>query len=187
MVLRKILFIGMPGSGKGTQAKLLVPYNFKQISTGDLIREAWEREDPLVMAYKIYIEEGGFLPDKEIFELIDREIRLLEGAEGYILDGAIRNTTQAETALQRNLIGEVLFFDLSEEEAIKRMGKRFKIEGRKDDSPEVVTRRLEKYKKETEPVIDYLRENNISVHTINAHPSIKEIHREILKILKLNK
>jgi len=186
MPLRKILFVGIPGSGKGTQAKLLLPYGFKQISTGDLIREAWEREDPLVMPYKSHIEAGGFLPDKEVFELVDKEIENLGKARGYIFDGAIRNLTQAAIASQRNLIGEVLFFELSEEEAIRRLTKRFETEGRKDDSPEVVTRRLGKYRRETESVIDYLRENNIPVHTIDASPSIEEIHREILKILKLN-
>lgn len=187
MALRKILFIGVPGSGKGTQAKLLISYNFKHINTGDLIREAWENQDPLVMPYKSHIEEGGFLPDREIFELVDKEIIGLRGAGGYVLDGAIRNTAQAKTALQKGLIEEVLFFDLSGEEAIKRLGKRQASEGRKDDSPEVVTRRLTKYRMETKPVIDYLRKNNIPVHTIDASPSIEEIHREILKILKLNR
>lgn len=186
MPLRKILFVGMPGSGKGTQAKLLIPFGFKHINTGDLIRDAWERKDSLVMPYKSHIEGGGFLPDKEIFELIDKEIKGLGEVKGYILDGAIRNLAQAETALQGSLLEGILFFELSEEESRKRLRKRSRIEGRKDDSPKIVTRRLEKYRKETEPVINYLSERKIPVYRIDASLSIEEIHAEVLRVLGLD-
>lgn len=185
MSLRKILFIGIPGSGKGTQAKLLVPYNLKYIGTGELIREAWERQDPLVIPYKTHIERGGLLPDRETFELIDREVEKLGEADGYVFDGAIRNLAQAGIALQRNLLGEVLFLELSEERAIKRLSKR-QHEGREDDSPESILKRIDIYRFQTKPVIDYLKGENIPIHTINAFSSIKDVHKEVLRVLKLN-
>ncbi|HEA46479.1 MAG TPA: nucleoside monophosphate kinase [Candidatus Pacearchaeota archaeon] len=186
MPLRKILFVGMPGAGKGRQADLLIHHNFKQISTGDLIREALERKDPLVMVYKSSIEKGGFLPDKEVFELIDKEIKGLGEVEGYVLDGAIRNKSQAEIALKEGLIEEVLFFDLNKEEAIERISKRKESGGRKDDSSEVVIKRIEKYKRETEPIVNYLKEKKIPVYRIDASPSIEQIHKEVIRVLKLN-
>ena len=187
MQLRKILFIGPPGSGKGTQSKLLSQYELTQISTGDLIRRAWREEDSGIMQYKSHIENGGFLPDREIFELIYKEIGNLSGAKGYILDGAIRNVSQARTALQKNLVGEVLFFELSEEEAMKRLRKRFLIEGRKDDSPEAISRRIMEYKTQTEPAILYMIENGMFVNPVNASQSKENIHREILEILDIAK
>lgn len=185
MVLRKILFIGMPGAGKGTQSKLLVPYEFKQISTGDLIREGWKRKDPILMPHKLSIEAGGYLPKEEIFMLIDKEIGNLKDSKGYIFDGAIRNLSQAEIALERNLIEEVLFFELSEEESRKRLEKRHEMGGRKDDAPEVIDKRFKKYLESTKPLVEYLSKKKIPVHTINAYPSIEKIHEEVLRVLKL--
>ena len=184
MSLRKILFVGIPGSGKGTQANALVPYGFKNIGTGEIIREAWKRNDPLVIPYKAHIESGGFLPDREVFQLINRQIEKI-GESDYVLDGAIRNLAQAEIAMQQGLIGQVLCFFLDEEEAVRRLAKRYEIEGRADDSPDVVVKRMLKYKKETEPVINYFLERMIPLHTINALPSISKVHQEVLKILKL--
>ena len=185
MSLRKVLFVGIPGAGKGTQAKLLIPYGFRHISTGQIIRKAWMREDTIVMPYKEDIEAGSLLPDKEIFELIDGEINLLTNEIGYVFDGAIRNIAQAEISLKRNLVEETLYFHLDEKEAITRLNKRREIEGRKDDSLEAIARRIEIYKRETFPMINYMAKKFIPTIVIDASKNILEVNQEILRVLSL--
>ena len=180
----KVLLIGMPGSGKGTQARRLVPLGFAHISTGELIRDAQARGDPVLMPYKEQMDRGELLPDKEIFRLVNRELEKI-GDSNYALDGAIRNRAQAETALQRGLVSHALYLFLNEEEARKRMAKRYEIEGRKDDAPDAINKRLLKYKEETEPVINYFLDRLVPLYMINAFPSPDEVHQEVLRVLRI--
>ncbi|MEK6840837.1 MAG: nucleoside monophosphate kinase [Nanoarchaeota archaeon] len=185
MSLMRLLFVGIPGAGKSTQAKLLVPYGFRHISTGELIRESWKREDELTMPYKDRIESGGFLPDREIFLLIEKEIASLKDERGYVLDGAVRNITQTETALKMGLIGKVLRFYLSEEKAAERLIKRLEMQGRKDDSLKVIKRRIKTYKRFTAPIIPNMERKKVPIISLDASLSVGEIHYGILEILKL--
>jgi len=189
MSLKRILFMGMPGAGKSTQARLLInpPYSLKHISTGDLIREAVKREDSLVMPYKDHMDAGGYLPDPETFELITKELKDLDQWKGYVFDGAIRTIPQAKFALRGNLVDKVLLFNLREEEIIRRLTKRYETGKRPDDALDVVLKRIKKYKKETEPVIDYLTGKGIPIYMMNASPSVGEIHQRVLRILDLEK
>lgn len=181
--MRKILFIGMPGSGKGTQAKLLKQFGFAHISTGDIIRKAFKKKDPLVKKFKASIEKGNYLPDKLIFKLLQKYI---PKNKSYILDGAIR--TKPQTKFSLKIIDEVIFFKLPKDIAIKRIEKRRKTskEKRKDDSPETAKKRFEVYFQKTQPVLEILKKKcKKNFHVIDASKSIKEIHKDVLRVLGL--
>ncbi len=180
----KLLFIGPPGAGKGTQADLLKDKNFYKLSTGDLIRES---DDPVILRYKSNIDKGSFLPDSEIIRLIKAGIQKMPAqSRGYILDGAIRTIPQAKFALLNSLIDAVLYFDLSEKEARKRIEERRKKENRKDDEPESVNKRFIIYKNETLPTLNFLKDYlPLKCYKIDASYSKEKIHERIVQLLEL--
>jgi adenylate kinase len=177
--MNKILFLGMPGAGKGTQAELLIEKGFVHISTGEVIRKALKNNDKILEPYKEFIAQGGLIPDKIIFELIEKEV---EGKEKYVLDGAVRTLPQAEFVKEKKLIEGVLFFTLNEETAEKRLLER--NEGREDDNKETIHRRFKEYENKTKPILDFLIEN-FEFHEIDANPTIEEINKKVLEILKI--
>ena len=179
--MEKILLIGYPGAGKGTQAKLLKPFELYQISTGDVIRAS---KDPRIINYrKEQYNKGILLSDELIFEILKQEIASLPTfTTGYLLDGAVRTLPQAEYVRKHSLIEKVLYFELSKETAIKRLLER--DEGRRDDSPEAIEGRFEEFNKKTAPIITYL-EQNFEFHMIDSEPSIEKIHLKVLSALNL--
>lgn len=179
----KILFTGMPGAGKGTQAQLLTRFGLTHISTGEVIREAFKNNDPILMPFKESIEKGNLLPDKQIFQLLNKEIKKVKG-KGYILDGAVRTLEQAKFALDKCLVDEVIHFTLPQDVALKRLFGRMKNAQikRKDDAPEVFKKRFEDYIKKTKPLLSYLKDK-VNFHEIDASPTVEEIHRAVKKVL----
>ncbi len=169
----------MPGSGKGTQAKLLEKYGLKQISTSELIKKS---KDPVIIEYleKDY-PQGKLLSDELIFGLIEKEIP--KYPEGYVFDGAVRTIPQAEYSVKKNIIDVVLFFSLEEEDAKKRCLKR--KEGRTDDTPDGINKRFVEYYNKTKPVLEYLKKN-LDFYEVDASPEIEKIHKEVLNILNLD-
>lgn len=179
--MQKILIIGYPGAGKGTQAKLLKKYDLHQISTGEVIRNS---KDPRIVHYrKEGYKKGNLLSDDLIFEILKKEIsNLPNSAKGYLLDGAVRTLPQAKYVKNHKLIEKVIYFELSKKTATKRLLKRH--EGRTDDTPKAIEHRFIEFKEKTKPVLDYLKEN-FEFYTINAEPTSKEIHKKVLRSLKL--
>jgi len=205
--IEKLLFIGFPGSGKGTQAELLKKYGFAHISTGDIIRGALRRKDFLLTQYKESLEKGAFLPDEPLFNLLDQAVQKLEKNQSYVLDGAVRTKKQAQRALEIGLVDRVIFFNLSEKEAEKRLRNRricpdcngiysvkqekclecdVPLITRKDDNCEAIKKRAEEYREKTEHVVYYLKERVEKYHEIDAFFSIEKIHEQVKKILNLN-
>jgi adenylate kinase len=182
--MRKILFIGAPGSGKGTQAEILKKYGFVPLSVGNLVKRAISDEDPLVLPYRKKMESGELLPDEVIFSLVKKETGKIN-SPGYILDGFARNISQAEKAIKMELFDEVFFFDLSESEAVKRIRKRAKKEKRIDDAEEVVKNRFGVFNKETLPAVRLLRKKIKNFFVIDASPSVEKIHDEVVLRLHL--
>ena len=179
----KIILLGGPGAGKGTQANYIKEkYNIPQISTGDMLRAAVKAETPLGIEAKKVMDAGGLVSDDIILGLIDERIQQDDCANGFLFDGFPRTLEQAE-ALKLNVqIDAVVEIDVDDEEIIKRMsGRRVhvasgrtyhvifnppKVEGkddetgedliqRDDDQEETVKKRLEVYHDQTEPLIDY--------------------------------
>jgi len=202
-----VVFLGPPGAGKGTQAQRLAQEKgFIHISTGDLLREAVKRGTELGKKAKEYMDRGELVPDHLIVEMIKEKIP----SEGnVILDGFPRTVAQAE-ALDAMLTGmgklvdAVILFDVPDEVVIERLsgrridpktGKVYHIkynpppEGveviqRDDDREEVIKKRLEVYRKQTTPLIEYYKERGL-LKVIDATKSPEEVYKELLKVLGL--
>ena len=172
--------MGFSSSGKGTQAKLLEKYGFAHFSSGNLIRES---KDLVIIKYREGgdYEKGILLSDELLFELLEKALQ--KSPEKYILDGFIRNVTQAQYAKRNELVDLVFYFKVNKETATKRMLKRGM--GRTDDTLEAIEGKFNEFKKKTEPTLKYLRKN-FEFYEINADLPIKKIHNEVLKVLKLS-
>jgi adenylate kinase len=154
----RLVLLGAPGSGKGTQAEMLksalgVPH----ISTGDLLRTAVKLGTPLGLAAKAVMETGRLVSDDIVLGMLEERLDLSDAAEGFILDGYPRNLAQCE-ALEAVLarIGQPLDvaikLDVPDEAIVERIAGRAATQGRKDDTPETVRERLRVYTEQTEPV-----------------------------------
>lgn len=208
-----LVFLGPPGAGKGTQAKLLSQrMGFLHLSTGDLLREAVKNQTPLGKKAKEYMDRGELVPDDLIVQLIE-ETMPKDG--NVILDGFPRTVNQA-LALEEMLkgkgekISKVLFFDVPDEVIIDRLsGRRVcskcgavyhvkynppKVEGvcdlcggplvqRDDDKEEVVRKRLEVYRKQTEPLIEFYQERGI-IYKLDAGKGVEELFEEVKGLVR---
>jgi adenylate kinase len=156
-----VLLLGIQGSGKGTQAKRIgAEYDLAHIATGDILRAAIRDETELGAQVKEILERGELVPDAVMVDLI--RDRLIDATGGFVLDGFPRTTAQAD-ALDE-MLGEIgrpltIVFELQvpDEVARERMANRALEEGRTDDTPEAIDRRIELYHRETEPIVSHYR------------------------------
>jgi adenylate kinase len=177
-----ILILGPQGAGKGTQAKRIAEeHGIPHISSGDLYRAAVADGSELGKQVEPLLREGKLVPDEITIPLIRDAIE--RAGDGFILDGYPRNLAQAE-ALDEMLeeIGRplsiVLLLELDDDVARERMQKRAALEGRSDDTPEAIERRLATYHEQTEPVVEhYLATGNLV--KLHAERSIPEVWAEI--------
>lgn len=180
----KLILLGAPGAGKGTQAEILCKkLGIPTISTGNILRAAIKDGTPTGMKAKSFIDAGQLVPDEVIIGIVSERLAQADCAGGYILDGVPRTIAQAE-ALERSGIAfdAVVSIEISEDEILRRMGGRRVCEAcgssynvdavpprvpgicdncggkliqRKDDTPETVRERLKVYHTETEPLVDF--------------------------------
>jgi len=179
-----ILLLGPQGSGKGTQAKRVVEeYGIPHISTGDMLRDAMEQGTELGRRVRPIYDAGELVPDELMIALIEERIGADDAADGYVLDGFPRNLAQAE-ALDRMLgaIGRdlevILYFELPDEVGRARALGRAGEEGRTDDTPEAIDRRLAIYHEQTEPVVEHYRATGTLV-PVHADRSVNAVWAEI--------
>jgi adenylate kinase len=163
----RILLLGPPGSGKGTQGKLLSErLGVPAISTGDILRQAVKDGTSLGRQAQAIMAKGELVPDDLIVNMIRDRIGRPDARGGFILDGFPRTVPQAE-ALETMLSGNgdglsaVLNFSVPEPELVERMLQRAKAEGREDDRPETIRERLRVYRDKTEPLIGYYRKKDL--------------------------
>jgi len=159
----RIVFLGPPGCGKGTQAKLLARrLGVPAISTGDMLREAVRQGTPLGLRAKAIMEAGELVPDEVVIGLIRERIAAPDAHGGFLLDGFPRTIEQAKE-LERLLAGNGAALDVvinllvPEKTLIERMLGRASQEGRSDDRPETVAERLRVYREKTAPLVDHYR------------------------------
>lgn len=164
----RILIVGPPGAGKGTQAAVLskelgVPH----ISTGDLFRAHVGGETELGTKVKEYLDSGGLVPDEVTNEMVRERLAEADTADGFLLDGFPRTVKQGEMLAdmlreQGRELDVVLQFDVPEDELVRRLLDR----GREDDTVEVIRRRQQVYQDETAPLLDFYADRLITVPAV---------------------
>jgi adenylate kinase len=181
-----VLVLGPPGAGKGTQAKRLSEdRGLPHIATGDILRAAIASGSELGRQVEPILERGDLVPDELVVALIRERLGEPDTARGFVLDGFPRTIPQAE-ALDAMLaeIGRgivcVLEFQLDEEEAVRRLLGRG--EGRSDDNPETIRRRMAVYREQTEPLVAYYLARGIVVG-IDASRTVDEVYAEVQSVL----
>ena len=184
-----ILILGAPGSGKGTQGRILAErLGLPKITTGDLIRTAMkEGTTPLGIEAKKYYDEGKLVPDSVVLGMIKDELDRPEAKTGAILDGFPRTAAQAElvdkTLAQRGQrLNHILLLDVTEDELVRRMRARSQVEGRPDDSPEAIATRLQIYQRDTAPLIAHYTQRGI-VHRVPGGGTVEQIAEDIKRII----
>jgi len=162
MTMRLVL-LGAPGSGKGTQAARLREHlQVPHVSTGELLRAAVSAGTPLGLQARAVMESGGLVSDDIVLGMLEERLLRSDTGNGFILDGYPRNLAQAR-ALDVLLakIGQpmdiAIQLDVAQDLLVDRLSGRASVEGRADDSPEAVRRRLCVYDEQTAPVVDYYR------------------------------
>ena len=186
-----ILVLGPQGSGKGTQAqRISASYGLPHIATGDMLREAMAAGTELGRRVKPIYDAGKLVPDDLMIDLIRERIEQDDVQDGFVLDGFPRTMAQAEALdeLLRELGRELdIVFDLQvpkREMLLERLLRRAAEEGRADDTPEVIGRRLELYDSETAPLVDYYRTHQANVVGIHADRSVDEVFHEVERALE---
>lgn len=179
-----IVIFGAPGSGKGTQSeKITEKYGIRHISTGDVLREEIKNGTELGETAKRYIDEGQLLPDELIIDILASVLDSMKGHNGVIFDGFPRTIPQAE-ALKKLLqdrgqdITAMLDLDVPEEELITRLLKRGQESGRADDNMETIKKRLDVYKSQTFPLIEFYKKEGKYNH-IKGVGALDDIFRDI--------
>lgn len=186
-----LVFLGPPGVGKGTQAaKLAAEFKLPHISTGDIFRDHLKRETELGRKAKEFMNAGKLVPDELTVSLVVDRIGKSDCDRGYILDGFPRNVKQGQ-ALEAALkargerVTAALNFDAPRETVIDRIAGRALKEGRVDDTPETVKKRLEVYDAETGPLTPFYAELGV-LHEFDATGTIDEIYGDLrAKVLSL--
>jgi adenylate kinase len=185
-----LLVLGPQGSGKGTQAaRLSEAHGIPHISTGEMFRAAIEAGTELGRRVEPILAAGDLVPDDLTVSLIRERLAEPDAERGFVLDGFPRNLAQAEgldamlAEIGREL-DAVLFFDITDEVSVERLRGRAKEEGREDDTPEAIARRLEIYHEQTEPVVERYRATGKLV-PLHAERSIEQVATEIAEALEL--
>jgi len=190
----RLILLGPPGAGKGTQAlRLVAKYGLVQLSTGDMLRAAVKAATPVGRKVKDIMERGGLCPDDIVVSIVAERIEQPDARKGFILDGFPRTVPQA-TALDRMLkergikLDAVIELRVDEDALLERIENRIaemKARGeplRSDDNPEVLRQRLAAYRQQTAPLVAYYRKKNM-LRTVNGMAPIADVAAAIDKAL----
>ena len=207
-----LILLGMPGAGKGTQAEIIQrEQGIANVSTGAMMREVSRAESDLGRKVQEHLSSGRLVPDNIIIEMLVERISQNDCENGFLLDGFPRNLDQAKALEEAEVeINLILFLKISEKEIIERMsGRRVhlasgrsyhvvynppKVKGkddltgeiliqREDDHPDVIKKRLQVYYEETEPLLSFYRQKDISFYEIDASKTLEEVTEDIRKVI----
>ena len=184
----RVVFLGPPGAGKGTQARELArEWSIAHIASGDMLRDAIAAGTTLGRQAKTYYDRGELVPDALVIGMLGERIQASDAAHGFILDGFPRTIAQAES-LERVLkdlgqeLDRVVFFEVSEPELLRRLTVRRAVEQRVDDTDEAVKNRLHVYATQTAPLLEYYR-NRSRLVAVPGEGPIDAIRGAIRQIL----
>jgi adenylate kinase len=184
----RLIFLGPPGSGKGTQAKLLAErLGVPAISTGDMLRDAVRRGTPLGRRAQAIMEAGELVPDDVVIGLVRERTAVPDARNGFLLDGFPRTIEQAK-ALDRILEGNGASVDgvinllVPEGTLVERLLGRAALEGRSDDRRETVAERLRVYRERTAPLVEYYRGLGL-LYDVDGSGSVEEVASRIDRAL----
>jgi adenylate kinase len=186
----RIVLLGAPGSGKGTQAALLVQeLNLPHISTGELLRSAVKAGSELGMQAKAVMDRGELVSDDIMLGLLGERLSQPDAKAGFILDGYPRNLSQAhalDELLERldQPVDEALQIDVDVDLVVARIAKRAAEEGRSDDTEEVVRNRMKVYSDQTAPVVDYYAQKGL-LSRVLGEGTIEEVFQRIRGVLQM--
>lgn len=204
----KIILLGAPGAGKGTQAKRLAEkYNIPHISTGDIFRANIKNQTPIGVVAKSYIDKGQLVPDEVTVEIVKQRLQEEDAQKGYLLDGFPRNIFQAQELDKFSNVEKVIDISVDLDKLLQRItgrrvcplcGESFHVTmlngstvcsycggdliQRPDDNEETVKSRLEVYQKQTAPLIEYYK-NSGKLVTVDGDKQIDEVFNSIVQIL----
>ncbi len=176
----RLLLIGAPGAGKGTQAtRIAEHFQVAHISSGDLLRDHVARATSIGRTAQGYMERGDLVPDDVVLDMLRKPVTAAVAAGGYVLDGFPRTVEQAETAyaVAKDLgvaIQVAVHLAVDQESLVARLVARGQESGRSDDTPEVIAHRIEVYEKRTQPLLDYYAERERLV-SVNGDRPVEEV------------
>ena len=186
-----LFFFGPPGAGKGTQAKLISQkLKIVHLSTGEVLRSQLKKENKLSFQLKKILESGQLVSDKILNKIVSERIKLQDCKKGFIFDGYPRTISQAyfinDYFTNNNLSIDHFFeFNVNFDLIVARIINRSLVESREDDNKEVIMKRIEKYKQETKPVLDYYKRKFSSIyHIVDGSQEIENINSIIIKIIE---
>lgn len=206
-----IVLLGAPGAGKGTQGqKLVEEFGIAHISTGDLLRAAVKAQSELGKRAQEYMNTGQLVPDQLVIDLVKERLSQPDAQKGFMLDGFPRNIAQAET-LDAELkdmgveLDAALLVDVPFDVIVERLSSRRtcrscgytagpdttvcpRCEGemyqRDDDKPETISKRLDTYQSQTQPLIDYYKDHGI-LKAVDGNRAVDEVYVDVKKVLNV--
>ena len=187
-----LILFGPPGSGKGTQSsRIAEKYNLVHTSTGDIFRKEIRNGSPLGLKVQSIIERGDLVPDDLLVDILRSALQRAEGINGFVLDGFPRTIRQAEDldkllAEKNESVSLVLALDVDVEEIVTRLLKRAQLEGRKDDTEEVIRNRMNVYHSQTHPLMEYYDKQGKFI-SLKGIGSIDNIFADICKVIDKNR
>ncbi len=185
----RLIFMGPPGAGKGTQAKIIcIEQKIPQISTGDILRSAIQNGTEMGMKAKKFMDAGDLVPDEVVIGIIKDRLKEKDCVNGFLLDGFPRTIEQAKALdsllSEMNIsLQHVLNLAVPDSELLSRLLERAKIEGRADDNEETIKNRLLNYNKKTLPLLDYYKHSGL-LREINGLGTVEQITNLIRETLK---
>lgn len=183
-----IIVFGAPCSGKGTQSKKIADlFNLTHISTGEIFRHEIKSETKIGKLVQSYINEGELVPDEIVLKKIISVGFKNINKQGYVFDGFPRTLNQTllfEKTLRKKgfCISDVIYIDVEEDELIKRLNRRCKNSERSDDSLEILKKRINIYKKETFPILDFYKKSDILTEISGMAP-VDVVFNEIAEVI----
>lgn len=169
----KIIFLGIQGSGKSTQAKILSQkLNLPYVEMGQLLRNRLGEQSEEAHQIRLALEAGNLVPDQITINTLNEKLKEDQYKRGFILDGYPRNDIQLKSL--PGSFDKVFYIELPRKEAVKRLTLRARI----DDTPQVIERRVALFFQETQPIIDFFRQQGI-LASLDGKPSIEEVTQSI--------